>query len=436
MSRDLFDSGIKWVGSIPTDWKVIRNRYLFLKARTIVGELWNSTQLLSLTKNGIKTRSTDDNTGKIPESYDGYQLVKKNQMVMCLFDLDCSAVFSGISTLDGMISPAYTVLDCTEKILPMYADYWFRFVFDGRKYMDYAKNIRYALPFDDFKDVLTVVPPIEEQKEIVSYLDKQCAIVDKAIDTHRRIISKLEEYRTAEISRSVTKGIHTGVPTKDSGSECTGNIPSHWDYCKILYVLDMPITDGPHETPIAVDEGIPFISAEAVSQGNGSIDFEHMWGYVSQEFYEQCCKKYTPKRDDIYMIKSGATTGKVAIVDTDRIFTIWSPLAVLRVNPKIMAAKYLFYYVQSNSYQQQVELGWNYGTQQNIGMRMVERLKVCVPPLNEQNEIVSFIDKVWDKTNIAKEKEKGIIQKLEEYRKSIIYNAVTGKIDSRGGNNE
>jgi len=124
----------------------------------------------------------------------------------------------------------------------------------------------------------------------------------------------------------------------------------------------MPITDGPHETPSAVDEidGIPFVSAEAVSCGNGSIDFEHIWGFISKEYYKECCKKYIPRIDDIYMIKSGATTGKVAIVDTERIFTIWSPLAVFRANTFIIKPKYLFYFLQSSMYLSQVELGWNY----------------------------------------------------------------------------
>lgn len=96
---------------------------------------------------------------------------------------------------------------------------------------------------------------------------------------------------------------------KDSGVAWGGQIPANWDVYKTLYCLEMPITDGPHTTPELYDEGIPFVSAEAVSCGDGDIDFSHIRGYISKEFYEECCRKYIPQLDDIYMIKSGATTG-------------------------------------------------------------------------------------------------------------------------------
>lgn len=215
------------------------------------------------------------------------------------------------------------------------------------------------------------------------------------------------------------------------GGVLIGNVPDTWTVNKTLRCLDMPITDGPHETPSAVDEidGIPFVSAEAVSCGNGSIDFEHIWGFISKEYYKECCKKYIPRIDDIYMIKSGATTGKVAIVDTERIFTIWSPLAVFRANTFIIKPKYLFYFLQSSMYLSQVELGWNYGTQQNIGMRALEQLYISYPSLTEQQQIVHFLDRKCTAIDTAIEKTKKSIEKLEEYKKAVITKAVTKGID-------
>lgn len=208
-----------------------------------------------------------------------------------------------------------------------------------------------------------------------------------------------------------------------------GTVPEDWTINKTLRCLSMPITDGPHETPTAVENGIPFVSAEAVSFGNGKIDFNHIWGYISEDYYIECCKKYTPQKDDIYMIKSGATTGKVAIVDTDRIFTIWSPLAVFRANKQILHPRYLYYFLQSPVYLSQVELGWNYGTQQNIGMRMLERLYICYPELSQQKSIVSFLDAKCSKIDEAIERHLGIIEKLEEYRKSHISNVMNSLSD-------
>ena len=208
-----------------------------------------------------------------------------------------------------------------------------------------------------------------------------------------------------------------------------GSVPDSWAVNKTLRCLKMPITDGPHETPEAVGEeiGIPFVSAEAVSCGKGSIDFDHIWGYISKEYYDECCRKYIPQKDDIYMIKSGATTGKVSIVDTDRIFTIWSPLAVFRADINIVLPRYMYYFLQSPMYLSQVELGWNYGTQQNIGMRMLEKLYICYPNTDEQRNIVCYLDNKCAAINEAIEKHEKIIEKLEEHKRAYIISAVAGK---------
>lgn len=216
---------------------------------------------------------------------------------------------------------------------------------------------------------------------------------------------------------------------KDSGVEWIGEIPEDWNVGKTLYALSMPITDGPHETPELFDEGIPFISAEAVSCGNGHIDFEHIRGFISQEFYEECCKKYIPQINDIYMIKSGATTGKVAKVETQKLFTIWSPLAVFRVEPQRCYYEYLYYFIQSDAYQKQIENKWTYGTQQNIGMRTLEKLMICFPSITQQKLIADYLDVKCSKIDVIIEKQQAIIEKLKEYKLSIINEAVTQGIN-------
>ena len=216
---------------------------------------------------------------------------------------------------------------------------------------------------------------------------------------------------------------------KDSGVEWIGEIPVDWNVGNTLYALSMPITDGPHETPELFDEGIPFISAEAVSCGNGHIDFEHIRGFISQEFYEECCKKYIPQINDIYMIKSGATTGKVAKVETQKLFTIWSPLAVFRVEPQRCYYEYLYYFIQSDAYQKQIENKWTYGTQQNIGMRTLEKLMICFPSITQQKLIADYLDSKCSKIDEIIEKQRAIIEKLKEYKFSIITEAVTKGIN-------
>lgn len=212
---------------------------------------------------------------------------------------------------------------------------------------------------------------------------------------------------------------------KDSGIEWIGEIPEGWSVSKVLHCLSMPITDGPHTTPILYDTGIPFVSAEAVSCGNGRIDFSHIRGYISEQFYKECCQKYIPEIDDIYMIKSGATTGRVAIVDTTRVFTIWSPLAVFRCNKDCMLPKFLYYYLQSPAFQKEVEFGWTFGTQQNVGMRSLEQMKVCVPQLNKQDTIANYLDNQCSQIDLLLQKALTSIEEYKKLKQAVITQAVT-----------
>jgi len=155
---------IPFIESLPSHWDVIPNRYLFYPDGKKVGSESANYQLLSLTTSGVKERNINVGGGKVPASYDNYQTVKKGQMVFCLFDLDCSAVFSGISNYNGMITSAYDVFSTSDRIDSRYADYWFKYVFSNRYYKMYSKNIRYTVTTDMFQSLKTPVPPLAEQR--------------------------------------------------------------------------------------------------------------------------------------------------------------------------------------------------------------------------------------------------------------------------------
>ncbi len=202
--REMKNSNIPWLGSFPSDWEIVKNKDVFSCKKIIVGEKESTTQLLSLTTKGVKTKSKDVVEGKVPQAYDGYQLVNPEQIVMCLFDLDCSAVFAGKSNHVGMVSPAYRVLSCKAGFLPDFADYWFSFVFDKRKYLFYARNLRFTLNYDEFATIPFPCPSPDEQSEIVDFLDKKCAAIDSAKERHQQLIIKLEEYKKSLIYNAVT----------------------------------------------------------------------------------------------------------------------------------------------------------------------------------------------------------------------------------------
>lgn len=205
-------------------------------------------------------------------------------------------------------------------------------------------------------------------------------------------------------------------------SKWLDEIPEHWKVTALKHVLSTPITDGPHSTPIFQDEGIPFVSAEAVS--GGYINFDKIRGYISEEDDALFSQKYRPQLHDVYMIKSGATTGISAIVETNRKFNIWSPLAVMRCK-KIYNPYFLLNYLRSDSFQKSVQLSWTFGTQQNIGMNTLENLTVCFPPFEEQQKIASFLDHETAKIDTLIAKQEKLIELLKEKRQAVISHAVT-----------
>lgn len=158
---------------------------------------------------------------------------------------------------------------------------------------------------------------------------------------------------------------------------------------KIIDMLKQPITDGPHTTPELMEYGIPFLSVEAVF--DGKIHFEKRRGNITPEFDAECCKKYKPQKHDIFMVKSGSTTGKVGYVDTDERFNIWSPLAAMRVNSE-NSSRYLFHLLQSKMVQQQVVAKASHGSQPNLSMRALEQFDVVIPPLDIQLRLANVLD--------------------------------------------
>lgn len=273
-------------------------------------------------------------------------------------------------------------------------------------------------------------PPLDEQKAIARFLDFKTTQIDSLISKKKALLDKLTEKRTALISHAVTKGLDPTVAMKDSGVAWLGNVPAHWKVIPIKFSLDMPITDGPHSTPQFYDDGIPFISAESVK--NDRLDFSRMRGYISEDDHAIFSKKYKPKYGDVYMVKSGATTGAVARVETHEDFNIWSPLAVLRPSAEKSITDYLFYVLKSKPFFYSVELSWSYGTQQNIGMGVISNIRMALPPVEEQQEICQHLEPLLQKIEDQRAKVDCVVERLHEYRSALITNAVTGKIDVRG----
>ncbi len=214
---------------------------------------------------------------------------------------------------------------------------------------------------------------------------------------------------------------------KDSGIEWIGKIPEHWDRLRIKSLVAIKVTDGPHETPEWKNEGVPFISAEAIREN--IIDLNYKRGNISFQQHTEYCKKSKVLKGDILFCKSGSTTGKSAMVNTSEEFGIWSPLAIIRAHKEKINNFFMYHSIQSGWFRRQVETSWTFGTQPNIGMNALENLWLAVPPLKEQTNIANYLDHKTSQLDSLISKKEKLVELLQEERTAIINHAVTKGVD-------
>ena len=289
-------------------------------------------------------------------------------------------------------------------------------------------STRDTINITPFSNLPIAVPAVSEQLKIVNFLNRETAKIDALVVEQQRLIELLNEKRQAVMSHAVTKGLNSSVPMKASGIDWFGNVPAHWKVVALKHLVSRPIIDGPHVTPMKRDEGIPFVSAESVS--GGFINFDKLWGFVSPEDHAEYSKRYSPKRNDILMVKLGATTGTTAIVETDKDFSIWVPLAAIRLKTEI-EPRFVLHVLRSDSLRRAYELSWTYGTQQTLGLKTISNLRIPLPPKEEQQEIARRIDSMLPAFESLTAEAQRAIGLLLERRAALISAAVTGQIDVR-----
>lgn len=429
------DSGIPWIGTIPEGWSIRKIKHCnnVFTGNSISDDVKDKYTVNQNAIPYIATKDIDADTNKInydnglyiPLGDESFKVAPANSSLLCV---EGGSAGKKIGFTDRKVC-FVNKLCCFNSKDGSNSKFMYYVLQSDAFLTDFNLNMTGLIggvSQGPIKNILIVAPSVTEQQAIVDYLDKKCAAIDETIDTEEKVIEELKEYKQSIITEAVTKGLDKAAPMKDSGIPWIGQIPQHWKRTKLKRLLSVPITDGPHETPQLLDSGIPFISAEAVK--NNKINFDLMRGYISLEEHKRFCKKCKPQRNDIFMIKSGATTGNVALVETDEEFSIWSPLALMRANKNILHYKYLFHYIQSYNFRQQVELFWSYGTQQNIGMEVLGNLYVAYPiAINEQQAIADYLDNKCSRIDKAISDKKQVIEKLTEYKKSLIYECVTGK---------
>lgn len=416
MPREMKDSGIEWVGDIPSHWHLIKNKNAFLCKKEIVGEKSSETQLLSLTTRGVRTKSPNAIGGKVPESFDTYQYVEKDDLIMCLFDLDCSAVFSGISPCNGMISPAYKILKCKSSIIPSFASYWFSFVFIDRKFKPYAKNLRYTLTYDEFATLSILVPTLSEQQAISDFLDKKCAEIDAVIEQTKETIEEYKALKRSLITDTVTKGIRCNRLMKDSGNIWYGEIPASWNVSKLKYVFTI-------KKDIAGKEGYTVLSI--TQKGVVPKNISSNEGQLAENYSNYQLVSI----GDFAMNHMDLLTGWV---DISKYEGVTSPdYRVFVLNDSVHNCKRYYLYLMQMCYNNRIFYGLGQGVS-GMGRWRLQADKflnftIPIPPTEEQEEIANFLDDKCSEIDALIEKKTALLEEMESLKKSIIFEYVTGK---------
>lgn len=426
MRREMKETGIEWVDAIPATWEVLRNKACFDCSKIIIGKKSENTQLLSLTTKGVKEKRIEDSTGKVPESYDTYQLVTPNDIVMCLFDLDVSAVFSGISSYQGMISPAYKILKCKHIIIPQYADYWFSFIFDGRKFKHYAKNLRYTLNYDEFAVLPIVIPPVDEQSKIASFLDSECSRIDDVIEKTQASIEEYKKLKQAIITQAVTKGIRPNRLLKDSAINWIGDICCDWPLAKIKIGVTKV---GSGKTPSGgaesySDDGILFLRSQNIYDTGLALDNST---YITDEMDEDM-KNTRVLPDDVLLNITGGSIGRCCIFPTSLgRANVNQHVSIIRVIKSVFLPEYIHYYWLSKLGHMSIRLYQTGGNREGMTADAIKNTPIPLPSIEEQREIVDYLDSKCEEMDILITKKEQLLSELETYKKSLIFECVTGK---------
>lgn len=395
------DSGIAWIGEIPEHWEVKKGKNLFKKEERPVRD---NDEIVTCFRDGEVTlrsnRRIDGFTNAMKEV--GYQGVRRGDLV--IHNMDAFAGAIGVSDSDGKSTPVYSV--CTPKnnveANVYYYAYLLRSYALGGVIQSLAKGIRERstdFRYKEFGDLYYQQPPIEEQQSIASYLDQKCGEIDKLITLQEEMITKLQSYKQSVITEAVTKGLDKNVPLKDSGIEWIGEIPEHWSVVKIKYLAKIKSGDSISSNEI-MQEGI-----YEVYGGNGLMGF---------------CNKKNVDGVNIIIGRVGALCGNVRLISESKFITDNALILNCFDN-----ALYSYMYIMLKA----ANLN-NLNTsnaQPLITSSKVLNVSLPIPSLSEQQSIANYLDQKCSEIDELISIKQQKIEKLKDYKKSLIFECVTGK---------
>lgn len=419
------NSGAEWLGDIPMHWNTLSNKNIFKLKKNQVGKKSGHYVLLSLTLNGVIKRDMENPQGKFPAEFNTYQEVKKGDFIFCLFDVEETPRCVGLSDFDGMITGAYTVMEPNDNCNRNFLYYFYLNLDADKRLKPLYTGLRNTISKENFFSFKSFVPPKEEQTAIADFLDRKTALIDQAIDIKQKLIELLKERRQILIHKAVTRGLNPNVKLKDSGVEWIGEIPEHWEVKRIKHVSSK-IVDGAHFTPTYIDKGIPFLRVTDLSDLlQENIDWENV-KYIPEREHIELIKRANPQKGDILLSKNG-TIGITKVIDWDEQFSFFVSLCLIKPLV-ILNPHYFSLFFNSPLVDQQITYGSSRTSVTNLHLEKIKELIILLPPLEEQSLMVADLKKITDPFDNLHRNILIQIEKLKEYKATLINSAVTGKI--------
>ena len=416
------DSNIDWIGKIPRHWEVAKPKY---KLNRVTRSPEKEDEVITCFRDGIvtlrKNRREDGFTVSLKEH--GYQQICPGDLVVHEMDGFEGAI--GVSDSKGKSTPVYTVIEPNKNADLKYIAYLLRVMSKTGKIESLGRSIRERTT--DFRwNMWSVInfpfPPVNEQKLISEYLNKQTQQIDSLIGKIRKKIDLLKEKRTSVINQYLTKGLDLNIELKDAGISYIGKIPNHWTITRIKFVSEIINGFAFSSESFSKDNPIPVIRIGDVNQ---PIDLEKSMKVSNDTLskYQEFCTR----KNDILVAMTGGTIGKSALFSSDEISLINQRVCAFRSNSKVNQ-KFLYLFITSLIFKLQVDLNCIGGAQPNIGKDELMNFHIVLPPLDEQKEIAHILNrKMYILEKIIK-KENNRIFLMHEYRQSLISSVVTGKI--------
>lgn len=408
---------IKWLLELPQEWKI---RALFQLCNQVKNKNKDlkETNLLSLSYGKIKRKDINTQEGLLPESFDGYNIIEANDIVLRLTDLqnDHTSLRVGQASERGIITSAYTTLRPDVSINPQYLYYCLHAYDLVKGFYGMGSGVRQGLTFDEVKTIRIPVPSKEEQLKIVTVLRSLSEEIDSIIEAARATIDDYKSWKNSLTFETLQHGICGMPPTKDSGIPWVGLIPQSWRVYPAGRVFDE--VKEKNKNNLALPP-MQFKYGEIIEKKLTS----------SSEDDNESLSAYTVIDPDVIMINGlnlnyDFVTQRVAIVRKRGIIT--SAYLAVKPNRNLILPRFAMYLLKSYDYKH-VFHGIGSGIRKTLKYSDFRSIHIQIPEVEEQEQIIRFLDDQCGKINsIINEKEQ-LIEELEQYKRSVIYEAVTGK---------